>query len=792
MKSEVQGAWLDGEKGTLSAKPSKVARYVSLILETLQRGNASQRELQVLGGGMVYVCMFKRPMLAGLNQIWRSIVELGDKPKGFRVQRRREVALELMRFLGLLPLAFTNFRADFDERVTASDASTSGGGACVSRGLSPYGAAAALSKVRGEMPEESDLCSILSIGLFDGISALRVALDILHLPVAGHIAVEKSPEAQRVVESHFPDVVQVNDVTEINEEMCRSWALRFSGVVLILVGSGPPCQGVSGLNSDRRGALRDERSCLFKEVPRVIRLVRGAFPWAVVHSLTENVASMDWEDCSLMNEAFEDSPWFIDAKGVSLCARPRLYWMSWDPHPQLGADVLEGSDGQLPIKGEVVLQANLDTKAYLAPGWEMPEGRSLPTFTTSRPSSVPGRRPAGIKTCSKQELQRWSQDRHRYPPYQYRNENCLRNRAGEFRTPNIQEREVILGFPVDYTFQCHKKSEHGKLAHEDCRLTLLGNSWSVVVVAWLIGCLVHLLGFCDSVSTQEIVNRIKPGAAEDLQSILLRPPLAASTLTLADSKRLVQKLCGLVSLKGEDILLQAVSDIPVRYQRLRSSIPARLWRWRTISGWRWQGASEHINVLELRAVLTTLKWRIEHLGQCDVRCVHLVDSLVVLHALTRGRSSSRKMRRTLMRISSYLLASGLGPVWAYVDTHQNPADRPSRRFVKKKWLKRWRSNKPTPKKVESYNVRKWDPSDHLQYCLRHALDTKMALTSSLLISAKKICRFLGEETSWMILWETILSISGQKVKGELLPIPSWRLCKTLIPNWRAISQGLGA
>ena len=27
-----------------------------------------------------------------------------------------------------------------------------------------------------------------------------------------------------------------------------------------------------------------------------------------------------------------------------------------------------------------------------------------------------------------------------------------------------------------------------------------------------------------------------------------------------------------------------------------------------------------------------------------------------------------------MRVNSYLLASGLAPSWAYVDTHQNPAD----------------------------------------------------------------------------------------------------------------------
>ena len=56
---------------------------------------------------------------------------------------------------------------------------------------------------------------MLSVKLFDGVSALRVGLDVLGIPVASHISVERSPEARRV------------------------------GVVAI--GSGAPCQGVSGL-----------------------------------------------------------------------------------------------------------------------------------------------------------------------------------------------------------------------------------------------------------------------------------------------------------------------------------------------------------------------------------------------------------------------------------------------------------------------------------------------------------------------------------------------------------------
>ena len=46
---------------------------------------------------------------------------------------------------------------------------------------------------------------VLSIGLFDGVGRLRVALDLLGASVLGRIHVEKEAGACRVVESHFPE-----------------------------------------------------------------------------------------------------------------------------------------------------------------------------------------------------------------------------------------------------------------------------------------------------------------------------------------------------------------------------------------------------------------------------------------------------------------------------------------------------------------------------------------------------------------------------------------------------------
>lgn len=223
------------------------------------------------------MCMFRRPLLSSLNQIWRMIAALGSKPEGHRVFLRREVALELVRFLCLTPLAFMNIRAPFDKRVSVSDASLQGGGVCVSRGLSSYGVLAASSTVRGDVVEPQDIDQVLSIGLFDGIDALRVALDTLGVPVAGHISVEKQAESRRVLESYFSDVSFVEDVEDLDEEMILQWSLKFSTVALVIIGAGPPCQGVSGLNWDRRGALRDARSCLFQYVPWVVATVKRFF-----------------------------------------------------------------------------------------------------------------------------------------------------------------------------------------------------------------------------------------------------------------------------------------------------------------------------------------------------------------------------------------------------------------------------------------------------------------------------------------------------------------------------------
>jgi hypothetical protein len=101
-------------------------------------------------------------------------------------------------------------------------------------------------------------------------------------------------------------------------------------------------------------------------------------------------------------------------------------------------------------------------------------------------------------------------------------------------------------------------------------------------------------------------------------------------------------------------------------------------RWSTIisAGWR---SSEHINVLELRALTTGVKWVCSHPSAMGSRVWMLSDSSVIVGAVSKGRSSSQPLLRRLRQLSAWLLAAGLQLRVTHVPSAFNPADEPSRR-----------------------------------------------------------------------------------------------------------------
>ena len=130
--------------------------------------------------------------------------------------------------------------------------------------------------------------------------------------------------------------------------------------------------------------------------------------------------------------------------------------------------------------------------------------------------------------------------------------------------------------------------------------------------------------------------------------------------------------------------------------RFTQSIDARWWRWRTVVANKWKNTGEHINALEMRGVLLSYLWRVRRRERMGRRFVHLVDSMVTMGGLTKGRSSSGQLRSTLMRVNAIVLGGFLYPIVGHTRSHLNPADAPSRQ----KYLKHPRSGRiPVQKRL---------------------------------------------------------------------------------------------
>lgn len=101
-------------------------------------------------------------------------------------------------------------------------------------------------------------------------------------------------------------------------------------------------------------------------------------------------------------------------------------------------------------------------------------------------------------------------------------------------------------------------------------------------------------------------------------------------------------------------------------------------RWSTIVSRRWREA-EHINVLEMRAVSTALRWALSRPVCMQRRILLLCDSQVVVGCLVKGRSSSPPLLRLLRLLAALQIASGSRFRVLWIRSETNPADDASRR-----------------------------------------------------------------------------------------------------------------
>ena len=149
VKAEVQGAIVDGAKGLAYPKGGKLIKYTVMAILFCQLSYCSQRQAQVICGGLVYFSTFRRQLLGSLNACW-AFIESFNHAGRHHLPIPHWVKLEILRCVCLVPLCRMDFRLDMKEQVTCSDASTTGGGICCSTGLSPAGHMVSQGELRPE------------------------------------------------------------------------------------------------------------------------------------------------------------------------------------------------------------------------------------------------------------------------------------------------------------------------------------------------------------------------------------------------------------------------------------------------------------------------------------------------------------------------------------------------------------------------------------------------------------------------------------------------------------------
>lgn len=153
------------------------------------------------------------------------------------------------------------------------------------------------------------------ISLFNGMNTGRQALENVGIKVNKYYSSEIKPYAIELTQHHFPDTIQVGDVTKWKE-----WDIDWKSIDLIL--SGSPCQDLSA--AGKRAGINGKKSSLFFIFVEILEHVKSLNPKVLF--LQENVGSASKLDVGIMSRALGVYPCRINSKLVTAQLRDRYYW----------------------------------------------------------------------------------------------------------------------------------------------------------------------------------------------------------------------------------------------------------------------------------------------------------------------------------------------------------------------------------------------------------------------------------------------------------------------------------
>ena len=153
------------------------------------------------------------------------------------------------------------------------------------------------------------------VSLFNGMNTGRQALENIGIKVDKYYSSEIKPYAIELTQHHFPDTIQVGDVTKWKE-----WNIDWSSIDLIL--SGSPCQDLSA--AGKRAGINGKKSSLFFTFVDILNHIKELNPKVLF--LQENVGSASKLDVGIMSRALGVYPVRINSSLVTAQLRDRYYW----------------------------------------------------------------------------------------------------------------------------------------------------------------------------------------------------------------------------------------------------------------------------------------------------------------------------------------------------------------------------------------------------------------------------------------------------------------------------------
>jgi DNA (cytosine-5)-methyltransferase 3A len=143
----------------------------------------------------------------------------------------------------------------------------------------------------------------------------RQALENVGIKVDKYYSSEIKPYAIELTQYHFPDTIQVGDVTK-----WREWHIDWKTIDLIL--SGSPCQDLSA--AGKRAGINGKKSSLFFTFVEILEHIKSLNPNVLF--LQENVGSASKLDVGIMSRALGVYPVRINSSLVTAQLRDRYYW----------------------------------------------------------------------------------------------------------------------------------------------------------------------------------------------------------------------------------------------------------------------------------------------------------------------------------------------------------------------------------------------------------------------------------------------------------------------------------